>query len=76
LRPLGGLESSMPRVKDEAKYLGRKPSYTRQQFTMVRHMLGTMRSASLKLKTGEPLAVRCSRIEVERQFHRGRRASR
>jgi transposase len=26
--------------KDETKYLGRKPSYTRQQFTMVRHMLG------------------------------------
>jgi putative DNA-invertase from lambdoid prophage Rac len=26
--------------KDEAKYLGRKPSFTRQQFTMVRHMLG------------------------------------
>jgi putative DNA-invertase from lambdoid prophage Rac len=26
--------------KDDAKYLGRKPSYTRQQFTMVRHMLG------------------------------------
>jgi putative DNA-invertase from lambdoid prophage Rac len=26
--------------KDEAKYLGRKPSYTRRQFTMVRHMLG------------------------------------
>jgi putative DNA-invertase from lambdoid prophage Rac len=26
--------------KDDAKYLGRKPSYTRRQFTMVRHMLG------------------------------------
>jgi putative DNA-invertase from lambdoid prophage Rac len=26
--------------KDEAKYLGRKPSYTRRQFSMVRHMLG------------------------------------
>jgi putative DNA-invertase from lambdoid prophage Rac len=26
--------------KDEAKYLGRKPSYTRQQFVMVRNMLG------------------------------------
>jgi putative DNA-invertase from lambdoid prophage Rac len=25
--------------KDEAKYLGRKPSYTRQQFTVVRQML-------------------------------------
>jgi putative DNA-invertase from lambdoid prophage Rac len=24
----------------DAKYLGRKPSYTRKQFTMVRHMLG------------------------------------
>jgi putative DNA-invertase from lambdoid prophage Rac len=28
------------KAKDDAKYLGRKPSYTRQQFTMVRHMLG------------------------------------
>jgi putative DNA-invertase from lambdoid prophage Rac len=26
--------------KDEAKYLGRKPSYTRQQLTIVRHLLG------------------------------------
>jgi putative DNA-invertase from lambdoid prophage Rac len=26
--------------KDETKYLGRKPSYTRQQFTTVRDMLG------------------------------------
>ena len=28
------------KAKDGASYLGRKPSYTRQQFTMVRHMLG------------------------------------
>jgi putative DNA-invertase from lambdoid prophage Rac len=28
------------KAKDGAAYLGRKPSYTRQQFTMVRHMLG------------------------------------
>jgi hypothetical protein len=26
--------------KDGASYLGRKPSYTRRQFTVVRHMLG------------------------------------
>ena len=25
---------------DDDKYLGRKPSYTRQQFTVVRHLLG------------------------------------
>jgi putative DNA-invertase from lambdoid prophage Rac len=28
------------KAKDGAAYLGRKPSYTRQQFTTVRHMLG------------------------------------
>jgi putative DNA-invertase from lambdoid prophage Rac len=28
------------RGKDEAEYLGRKPSFTRQQFTTVRHLLG------------------------------------
>jgi hypothetical protein len=28
------------KARDGAAYLGRKPSYTRQQFTMVRHMLG------------------------------------
>jgi putative DNA-invertase from lambdoid prophage Rac len=28
------------RAKDGAVYLGRKPSYTRQQFASVRHMLG------------------------------------
>jgi putative DNA-invertase from lambdoid prophage Rac len=28
------------KAKDSTAYLGRKPSYTRQQFTMVRHMLG------------------------------------
>jgi putative DNA-invertase from lambdoid prophage Rac len=29
------------KTKDGAAYLGRKPSYTRQQFTMVRHMLAS-----------------------------------
>jgi putative DNA-invertase from lambdoid prophage Rac len=28
------------KAKDGVAYLGRKPSYTRKQFTMVRHMLG------------------------------------
>jgi putative DNA-invertase from lambdoid prophage Rac len=28
------------KAKDDMAYLGRKPSYTRQQFTTVRHMLG------------------------------------
>jgi putative DNA-invertase from lambdoid prophage Rac len=28
------------KAKDSAAYLGRKPSYTRRQFSMVRHMLG------------------------------------
>jgi DNA invertase Pin-like site-specific DNA recombinase len=28
------------RAKDGAAYLGRKPSYTRKQFIMVKHMLG------------------------------------
>jgi putative DNA-invertase from lambdoid prophage Rac len=28
------------KAKDGAAYLGRKPSYSRQQFTMVRQMLG------------------------------------
>jgi putative DNA-invertase from lambdoid prophage Rac len=32
------------KAKDGAAYLGRKPSYIRQQFTMVRHMLGQARS--------------------------------
>jgi putative DNA-invertase from lambdoid prophage Rac len=27
-------------VKDSAAYLGRKPSYSRRQFTVVRHILG------------------------------------
>jgi putative DNA-invertase from lambdoid prophage Rac len=31
---------SHAKAKDGASYLGRKPSYTRRQFTIVRHMLG------------------------------------
>ena len=40
--------------KDETKYLGRKPSYTRKQFSMVRQMLGhdAMGIARIAKETG------------------------
>jgi putative DNA-invertase from lambdoid prophage Rac len=37
MRPLIWVSTS---VEKGAAYLGRKPSYIRKQFTMVRHMLG------------------------------------
>jgi Helix-turn-helix domain of resolvase len=39
-KPLSGAGIEHAKGKDDAKYLGRKPSYTRRQFTMVRHVLG------------------------------------